>query len=145
MVDAALQFADDPNQKLLADRYDAPGARKIERFIKPASFSKETTPSLAPPPPKRRHQSSNGDRGSPAQHSPGAFNTPPSRNYQYRNNSRSQRGRGNYSNHKPVSPFQYFGRSPMAEMQSHTSTSERSGAPAPSHSPKTSSSVTIKP
>jgi hypothetical protein len=45
---AALEFAANPNEKLLAKYADAPRARQIERFLKPASFSLETAPSSSP-------------------------------------------------------------------------------------------------
>lgn len=47
METAALEFATDPSQRLLTKHYEAPGARKIERLFKPASFSVE----IAPTPP----------------------------------------------------------------------------------------------
>lgn len=45
MAIAALEFAVDPSAKLLAKYYEAPGARKIERLFKPASFSEQFVPS----------------------------------------------------------------------------------------------------
>lgn len=39
MIEAATEYAADPTAKLLANYPDAPGLRKIERLIKPPSFS----------------------------------------------------------------------------------------------------------
>jgi hypothetical protein len=52
MIEAALQYAADPKAKLLPElSKSAPGIRKIERLIKPASFSatNPNTPTLTPP------------------------------------------------------------------------------------------------
>ena len=45
---ATLEFAANPNEKLLVKYAGAPGARQIKRFLKPTSFSLETAPSLSP-------------------------------------------------------------------------------------------------
>lgn len=45
MATAALEYAVDPAAKLLTKFYEAPGARKIERLFKPASFSEQFLPS----------------------------------------------------------------------------------------------------
>ena len=57
MIEAALQFSADPKAKLLPNLpKSAPGVRKIERLIKPASFSatNPNTPTLAPPGKRQR-------------------------------------------------------------------------------------------
>lgn len=50
MIEAALEYAIDPKAKLFASHAEAPGLRKIERLIKPASFSiaNPGTPSPGP-------------------------------------------------------------------------------------------------
>lgn len=54
MLDAALEATVTPEAQLLAKFYEAPGARKVERFIKNAAFSLETAPSPSPATNKRR-------------------------------------------------------------------------------------------
>lgn len=50
MIEVALEYVDNPNSKLLSSHADAPGVRKIEGRIKPASFSivNPGTPSPGP-------------------------------------------------------------------------------------------------
>lgn len=56
MVRAAIQLADNPNQKLLADLNEAPIAGKIERLMKGPKFSSShpASPSQAPSPFKKQ-------------------------------------------------------------------------------------------
>jgi hypothetical protein len=72
MVVAALEYAVDPNQKLLPKHYEAPGARKIERLFKPIAFSVQANPT---PPPKRRRLNMNI---SPGDSQVTYYRTPPS-------------------------------------------------------------------
>lgn len=58
MMDAALEATVTPEAHLLAKFYEAPGARKVERFIKNAAFSLETAPSPSPATNKRRKMNS---------------------------------------------------------------------------------------
>ena len=48
MDTAAVELAAHPNEKLLAKFGNAPGARQVERLMKPTAFSLETTPSPSP-------------------------------------------------------------------------------------------------
>lgn len=54
MVQAATEFSQNPKARLLAEHKDATGARKIERFFKPAAFSLETPGNQTPQPYKKR-------------------------------------------------------------------------------------------
>lgn len=54
MVQASTESSQNPKVKLLAEYKDAPGARKVERFFKPAAFSLEASSSLVPHPYKKR-------------------------------------------------------------------------------------------
>ena len=51
---AAVEQAAHPNDTFLAKYGDAVGARTVERFFKPASFSIATTPSQSPAPKRYR-------------------------------------------------------------------------------------------
>lgn len=54
MVQAAIEFAQNPKARLLIEHKDVVGAQKVERFFKPASFSLETLQSPTPQPYKKR-------------------------------------------------------------------------------------------
>jgi hypothetical protein len=54
MEDAALEYTVTPEARLLAKYYEAPRARKVERFIKPVVFSLATMPNPSPTANKRR-------------------------------------------------------------------------------------------
>ena len=60
MEDAALEVTVNPTAKLLAKLYEAPGARIVERFIKPTSFSLETAPTPSPATYKKCKYNANG-------------------------------------------------------------------------------------
>jgi len=105
MDTAALEFATDPLQKLLSKHYEAPGARKVERLFKPASFSLEV--SAPTPPQKRRRLNINvsANEVPPAQR-----RTPPSYPNRNRGGGRSGGGCGNYNrNYRSPGGFQIFG------------------------------------
>jgi hypothetical protein len=118
---AALEYATDPSQKLLAKYYDAPGARKIERLFKPAAFSTDTTPT---PPQKRRRLNMNV---APVDTQPGQNRSPSAGRGQFgRGNGRGGAhtgGRGNYNkNDRSPSGFQIFSNS-RHEFQASAGTS----------------------
>jgi hypothetical protein len=118
---AALEYATDPSQKLLAKHYDAPGARKIERLFKPAAFSTDTTPT---PPQKRRRLNMNV---APVDTQPGQNRSPSAGRGQFgRGNGRGGAhtgGRGNYNkNYRSPSGFQIFSNS-RHEFQASAGTS----------------------
>lgn len=112
MCNGAIQFAANPMGKILPELPELPGPKKIERLLKPASFSVANpgTPSSAPPTKKQRIN----------------LNTPPQHARQnggaVRGRGRGSygRGRGNAGPHNSnqyrrynapaqvSSPFQYF-------------------------------------
>lgn len=115
METAALEFATDPAQKLLTKHYEAPGARKIERLFKPASFSVNIAPT---PPQKRRRLNMNVSVGETP---PVQQRTPPT--YQNRSggrgSGRGSRERGNYNQYyKSPGGFQFFGNNSRTPEQS---------------------------
>ena len=54
MEEATLEYAVTPEAKLLEKYYEAPGARQVEKFIKPSQFSLDVAPTLSPATNKRR-------------------------------------------------------------------------------------------
>ena len=101
MIRAAVQLAENPHQKLLADLNEAPIASKIERLMKGPKFSLShpASPSQAPSPYKRQRLNLNA--------SPTFGGSPNSG--RGRDNGRSFRGRGSGRNS--------FARRPTAETQ----------------------------
>ena len=58
MEQAALEYAVDPEAKILAKFYEAPGTRQVGKFFKPAQFSLDIAPTPSPITNKRRKYSS---------------------------------------------------------------------------------------
>jgi hypothetical protein len=67
---AAVELAVHPNDKLLAKYLDAPGARQVERLLKPATFSLETSPSPSPAASSRKRRLNMNVTPEDAQHHP---------------------------------------------------------------------------
>lgn len=102
MVEAATQYAKEPTSKLLAEYPDAPGLRKIERLIKPPTFS-----AANPIPLTNTSQNVYGKR---TRSSPSNAGSGDSNHYSNASPARSQTrgGRGAYNRkfRTPVSPAQ---------------------------------------
>lgn len=93
MENAALEVTVNPTAKLLAKHHEAPGARMVERFIKPASFSLETAPSPSPATYKKRKYNASGATPPPGYVQPQMRNA-------FRGGSsapQNRRGRGGYN------------------------------------------------
>lgn len=106
MVQAAIEFSQNPKARLLAEHKDAVGARKIERFFKPAAFSFEIPDSPIPQPYKKRKYGT-----------PGTDEIDSGRQKNQRPNSRGGRnggrgsGRGSFNkNYRSPGGFQIFDR-----------------------------------
>lgn len=98
MEDAALEATVNPTGKLLAKHYEAPGARQIEKYIKPASFSLEMAPSPSPATTKRRKLNMNVAPTDKHYVQPQMRDAPRS-GYQH---AQARRGRGGYNkNYRP--------------------------------------------
>jgi hypothetical protein len=107
MVVAALEYAVDPNQKLLPKHYEAPEARKIERLFKPVAFSVQA--SLTPPPKRHRlnMNKSPGDSQVTYNRTPPSGRGQSSRGYQCGGSHAN--GQGNYNkDYRSPRGFQIF-------------------------------------
>lgn len=118
MVQASIEFSQNPKARLLSEYKDSVGARKIERFFKPASFSLEALESPVPQPYKKRKYSTpvqeDGDHRQKSQ----------------RNNVRGGRsggrggGRGSFNkNYRSPGGFQIFDRQSFQSKEHQTPTS----------------------
>jgi hypothetical protein len=96
MIRAAIQLADNPNQKLLADLSDAPIAGKIERLLKGPKFSlsHHASPSQAPSPYKKQRINLNASPGFGGSPNQGRSRGSPGARGGHRGSGRSFRGRG---------------------------------------------------
>lgn len=120
MCEAAIVFAANPTGRILGDLPDLPGPRKIERLLKPPSFSVANpgTPSNAPPTKKQKIN----------------LNTPPPPGRQSNPGFSYGRGRGSYGRGRNsgggrgsnlhrrynapaqnLSPFQYYPATPRSQ------------------------------
>jgi hypothetical protein len=107
---AALEYATNPLQKLLAKHYDAPSARKIKRLFKPAALLTDSIPTSLQ---KRRRLNMNI---APTDSEPGQFRPPSGGRGQFgRGNGCGgghTGGRGNYhKNYHSPEGFQIFSKS----------------------------------
>lgn len=93
MEDAALEATVNPSGKLLAKHYEAPGARQVEKYIKPASFSLEMAPSPSPATNKRRKLNMNVSPSDKHYIQPQMRDVPRSGYHQ----GQTRRGRGGYN------------------------------------------------
>lgn len=96
MICAAVQIAENPGQRLLADLNDAPIASKIERFLKGPKFSLShpASPSQAPSPYKKQRLNLNASPPFSGSPNPGRGRTSPGGRSSHRETGRGFRGRG---------------------------------------------------
>lgn len=96
MIRAAIQLAENPNQKLLADLNDAPLAGKIERLMKGPKFSLShpASPSQAPSPYKRQRLNLNASPAFGGSPNSGRGRASPGARGGNRDGGRGFRGRG---------------------------------------------------
>lgn len=112
MVRAAMQLADNPHQKLLADLNDAPIAGKIERLMKGPKFSLShpASPSQAPSPYKKQRFNLNASPTFGSSPNSGRGRASPGARGGQREGGRRFRGRGTgrsaFPRHYPVSGAQ---------------------------------------
>lgn len=132
MVQAAIEFSENPKAKLLAEHKDAVGARKVERFFKPAAFSLENHHSPVPQPYKKQKFNSPGQE---------EVESNQSRQKNFRSNARGGRtggrgrGRGSFNmNYRSPGGFQIFDKQscefqtpPQSEFAGH---SDLTGGPS---------------
>lgn len=148
MDTAALELAANPSDKLLSKFGNAPGARQVERLIKSAAFSLETTPSPSPASnSKRRKLNMNvtPDEGyfQPQRNSYGPRGRGPAQRPQ---NGTGGRGRYNKNFRPAHQPAPRYSPSPSSSSMQSPAPSSRIHTFLESTPPSVStSSVTIRP